>query len=291
MRLVDAWEARGAYRPWGDHLVFVVDLPASPGDGGPPILLVHGFPTSSFDWRDVVDRLTPRRRVIAVDLLGYGLSSKPDQPYSLFDQADLVVDVVGQLGLDEVVLVTHDMGDTVGGELLARELDGALPFRVARRLISNGSIYIERANLSDGQRLMLGLPDAKLDLELVPPPALLYESLRAIFGPDTQPSMDELEAQYDLLSREDGHLLLPRLIRYIDERRQHEQRWTGAIEAHPTPMRIVWGDADPIAIVGMAETLAGRADGAADLVVLDGIGHFPMIEAPERFAEEVLAAL
>ena len=66
------------------------------------------------------------------DLLGFGLSDKPDQRYSLFEQADLVEAVAGDLGLDEVALLTHDMGDSVGGELLARSIDGTLSFDVTQ---------------------------------------------------------------------------------------------------------------------------------------------------------------
>src|SRR5438132_420427 len=82
----------------------------------------------SFDWRHVLDAFARDQRVVLVDLLGYGLSAKPDQAYSLFEQADIVEALARELGLDEVALVTHDMGDSVGGELLARSLDRTLPF-------------------------------------------------------------------------------------------------------------------------------------------------------------------
>ena len=62
--------------------------------------------------------------------------------------------------------------------------------------------------------------------------------------------------------REDGHLLLPRLIRYLEERRQNESRWTGAIETHPSPVTIVWGDLDPIAVWEMTERLSAAPSDA-----------------------------
>jgi pimeloyl-ACP methyl ester carboxylesterase len=88
----------------------------------------------------------------------------------------------------------------------------------------------------------------------------------------------------------DGSRLLPRLIRYLSDRRDHEDRFTGAIEAHPSPLSIVWGDLDPIAVVDMAHRLAERRPGAG-LEVLQGVGHYPMIEAPEAFAAAVLQGL
>ena len=86
--------------------------------------------------------------------------------------------------------------------------------------------------------------------------------------------------------RDEGHLLLPRLIRYIEERRRNEARFTGAIESDPSPLHIVWGMDDPIAVPSMVDTLrAARPDATVDL--LEGVGHYPMVEAPDRFLAAV----
>ena len=80
---------------------------------------------------------------------------------------------------------------------------------------------------------------------------------------------------------------MPRLVRYIEERRVHEARWTGAIETHPAPLRVIWGDLDPVAVWPMAERLAAaRSD--ANVVRLEGIAHWPSIEAPDRVAALIL---
>jgi pimeloyl-ACP methyl ester carboxylesterase len=92
------------------------------------------------------------------------------------------------------------------------------------------------------------------------------------------------------IMRDGGHLLLTRLIRYIDERRQNESRFTGAIESDPSPLHIVWGMDDPIAVPSMVDTLlAARPD--ATVVRLDGVGHYPMVEAPALFLASALAGL
>jgi pimeloyl-ACP methyl ester carboxylesterase len=99
-----------------------------------------------------------------------------------------------------------------------------------------------------------------------------------------------LAAAWALISRHDGQLLLPRTIRYIEERRRNQDRYTGAIESHPSPLAIVWGADDPIAVVEMATRLhATRPD--APLDILHDVGHFPMVESPRRFAEAVLRGL
>jgi pimeloyl-ACP methyl ester carboxylesterase len=287
---IGAWERSGEYRRVLGHRVFVVDCgPSQPERAADaPVLVLHGFPTSSHDWHRLLDPLARRRRLVVPDLLGFGLSDKPDQRYSLFEQADVVEAVARDLGLDEVALVTHDMGDSVGGEVLARALDGTLAFAVSRRVISNGSIYIEMAHLTDGQQLLLSLPDERLADGLGHD--ALADALRGTFAPGSAVPDGDVEVAADLVVRDGGDRLLPRTIRYVEERREHEGRWTGAIERHPSPLTIVWGDADPIAVWPMAERLhEARAD--ATLVRLRDVGHYPMLEAPDAFTSAVEHAL
>jgi pimeloyl-ACP methyl ester carboxylesterase len=284
------WEDLGTRLEIGRHRLFVVDLPAE-RETEVPALILHGFPTSSQDWREVVPALRRSRRVVTFDLLGFGLSDKPDQAYTLFEQADFAEGVATRLALSRVALLTHDVGDSVGGELLARSLEGRLRFEVVQRGLTNGSIYMDLVALSAGQQALLKLPDARLPANLAPAREGLAASLLAITGEShrARAAGHVAELVEGMLPNE-GHRLLPRIIRYIEERKQHEARWTGAIERHASPLAIVWGTADPIARVAMAERLAQvRPD--AELRLLEGVGHFPMVEHPERFAEALLAGL
>jgi pimeloyl-ACP methyl ester carboxylesterase len=289
MGIVEAWEGRGAYHELCGQRIFVADIPAG-DEQCDPVLILHGFPTSGVDWHQAVDRFAALRRVVVPDLLGYGFSAKPDQPYSLFEQADIVEALANELGLTTVALVTHDMGDSVGGEILARDLDGTLPFAIERRVLTNGSIFIEMAHLTDGQKLLLSLPDAQLPPDTGANTDGLAAALRATFAPDATVADDEVDAMAALITRDGGNRLLPRIIRYVEERRVHEQRWTGAIERHPAPLDVVWGDLDPIAVWPMVERLhAARPD--AVIHRLEGVGHYPMVETPDRFASAVASAL
>lgn len=272
--------------------VFVVDLPPAVEDGYEPLLVLHGFPSSSFDLRHVIDRLRERRRVVLFDFLGFGLSSKPDVRYGMRMQADVAEVVARRCDLEEVALLTHDMGDTVGGELLRRSMEGTLPFEVTRRVITNGSIYIAMAHLTPGQELLLSMPD-----EMLPAPAApdamrdgYCRGLASTFAPGHQPDAVELDAQWELGAHNDGHRMMARTIRYIEDRRADEDRFTGAIETHRSPLTIVWGELDPVAVHPMATRLhEARPD--STLITLEGVGHYPMIEAPERFADAVLSGL
>src|SRR5207302_10155880 len=108
-------------------------------------LLLHGFPTSSYDWHAVAGALEAHIPVVAFDFLGFGLSDKPDQAYSLFEQADIAEAVASACGIERAVIVSHDMGDTVAAELLHRFQAGRLGFDVERCILTNGSIVIDMA--------------------------------------------------------------------------------------------------------------------------------------------------
>jgi pimeloyl-ACP methyl ester carboxylesterase len=284
------WEAAGERRDLAGHSIFTLVAPALEEERDEPLLVLHGFPSSSYDFAAVLDDLRRTRRVLLLDFLGYGFSAKPDQAYTLAEQADIVAAFTAALGVDRLALLSHDMGDTVGGELLARQLDGTWPVEVTRRVLTNGSIYIGMAHLSPGQQLLLALPDEQMAADGALDAASVQGGLAATFSPSSSVADEELVAQWELIARDDGHRLLPRLIRYIEERRRDEARYTGAIENHPSPLHVVWGVDDPIAVVAMTDRLReARPDAVVEL--LDGVGHYPMIESPARFAAAVTRGL
>jgi pimeloyl-ACP methyl ester carboxylesterase len=285
-----AWEGRGTYRTLHDLATFTIDVGATGPETLEPLLVIHGFPSCSFDFHHVVDTLALHRRVLLFDMIGYGLSAKPDRAYTIDLQADVAQAFVADTGVSTLALLTHDVGDTVGGELLARHDEGRWPVDITRRVLTNGSIYIEMAQLSPGQQLLLGLPDQRLADGAGIDGATLQASLAATFSPRAVVDEADLAAEWELISHHDGHLLLPRTIRYIEERRRNQARFTGAIESHPSPLAIVWGTDDPIAVRSMATRLhEQRRD--ARLTWLDDVGHYPMIESPRAFLDAVTPSL
>jgi haloalkane dehalogenase len=94
---------------------------------GDPIVLVHGNPTSSFLWRSVVPELAPLGRCLAVDLIGFGRSGKPDIDYRFFDQARYFAAWLDALDLDDITFVGHDWGGALAFDWAARH-----PERVRR---------------------------------------------------------------------------------------------------------------------------------------------------------------
>lgn len=288
---VRSWAARGAVHQLAGHGVFVVDVPAADPDPSlEPLLILHGFPTSTFDYAGVIDDLAANRRVVAADFLGFGLSDKPDLHYTMALQADMIVALTTELGIDRLAMLSHDMGDTVGGELLARHTEGTWPVGITSRVVTNGSVYIDMAQLTDGQQFLLAMPDERAADDLAPPAEALAASLVATLSSTTSLGIADLLPHGELVAALGGAQVLPRTIRYIEERRANERRFTGAIESHPSPLSVVWGVDDPIAVTAMSHQLvAARPD--ATLTLLDGVGHYPVLEAPERFVAAVLPGL
>jgi pimeloyl-ACP methyl ester carboxylesterase len=144
-----AWQNGGQLAPVDGRRIYVR---RTDGDG-PLLLFLHGFPSSSYDWRTVLP-LVAQRATLALDFLDFGLSDKPrDTVYSLFTQADIVQQLVGEEPRP-VLVIAHDMGTSVTTELLARDLNGSLKFKLAGVLVLNGGMIVERASLTWAQQAL-----------------------------------------------------------------------------------------------------------------------------------------
>lgn len=90
---------------------------------GEPVLLLHGNPTSSYLWRNVIPHVSPHARCIALDLIGMGKSDKPDIEYRFFDHARYVDGFIEALGLRNITFVIHDWGSALGFHYARRHED------------------------------------------------------------------------------------------------------------------------------------------------------------------------
>ena len=256
----------------------------------PPILLLHGYPSSSYDFRHVVTRLGDRSW-ITLDFLGFGLSEKPrPHRYSLLEQADIVEEVVAEVrtGPGPVQLVAHDMGTSVATELLARDLAGRLSFAVGAAVLSNGSVILERATLRPVQRLLRG-PVGPLVARLSNQ-RMFTRELSHVFSAEHPLSKQEAADQWALLSESDGHRIIHLLTTYLHERVTHADRWHGAVADWPGRLGFLWGLLDPVATTAVLEGLQELRPGAS-LVELAGVGHYPELEDPAAFTDGALRLL
>jgi pimeloyl-ACP methyl ester carboxylesterase len=282
-----AWRDGGDFVELGGHRIFVRDNArssnAAVGDGL-PLLVLHGYPSSSYDWRPVIERM-PGRRVLCFDFLGFGLSDKPrDHVYSLLGQADLVVAVARHFGVDRVVLLAHDMGTSVATELLARDGEGKLPLSLAAVLLTNGSMVLERASLTVSQRLLrsrLGPWVARLSNE-----RLFRAQFSRIFSREHPLGREDAQDQWALLAHADGHRILDRLTFYLHERVRYAARWHGALREWPGPLHLAWAMRDPVCVEGVLDAVRELRP-RAPVTRWEGLGHYPQIEDPGTVAKWV----
>ncbi len=274
---IDLWRQQGRLANLGGRRVFVVDTGET---DRPAILLIHGFPTSSWDWTPVWQTLHRDYRLVAMDLLGFGFSDKPNpHDYRIHEQADLCDAVVRECGLDEFHVLAHDYGDTVAQELLARQNEGTGAGRWLSLCLLNGGLFPETHQARLIQKLLLS-PVGPLVARLGSRRAF-DRSLSAVFGAATQPSRAELDAFWQLVRHNDGHRIFHRLIAYMTDRKRHRARWVGALIDAAIPVGLINGSVDPVSgkhMVARYRELVPRDD---FIVELPTIGHYPQVEAPD----------
>jgi pimeloyl-ACP methyl ester carboxylesterase len=275
-----AWEAAGERVPVAGHELHVHERPGV----GPALLLLHGFPTSSFDWAPLLEHLRDRR-VIAFDALGFGLSDKPrEHEYTLAWQADAAQEIVRRAGSPPVWIVAHDMGTSVATELLARDLRGEGTLDIAGVLLFNGSILLHLASPTPGQKLLrsrLGPLFARLNSA-----TSFRLQFGRIFSASHPLARADADDHWSLIAHRDGHRIMDRTIAYMAERERHTERWHGAVRDWPGDLRLAWGLQDPVATVRVLDGLRELRPGVP-VRELPGLGHYPQLEDPATFARVI----
>lgn len=254
---------------------------------GRPLLCLHAFPTASYDYSRLAPLLAEQYEMFFLDYSGFGFSEKPrDYAYSLFKYADAAEALCRAFRLSSLSVCAHDIGDSVALELLRR-----------------GTLTVEALTLLNGSVVSVPFTDPWMALSqkvwLHPKVGPLVSRLRLfrksffaamfqrIFARRLSPR--EIDAFWSLVCHNDGLGIYHRLMGYMPERWQHQQRWLRVL-AHPAPpLTLIWGQADPIATPTVAEHICTlRPD--ARYIPLAGVGHYPHWEVPSLVAEAILSA-
>jgi pimeloyl-ACP methyl ester carboxylesterase len=245
---------------------------------GPPVLLLHGLACCWQSWTCNLDALLASRRVVAPDLPGFGASEMPSDRISIRGYAECVEELCSRLDFGPVAVVGHSMGGFVGAELalshpervdrlvlvspaaLWSETRRARPLAAFSRLTEVGGAWFasrwETAARRPRLRRLVLAPMIDRPQEL--PPEVCYQVMRGSGGPGFVPALQEL-AHYRIRDR------LP-LIR--------------------APALIVWGANDRLVSVSDADELESLI-AHTEVEKFEKVGHFPMVERPERFNEVV----
>ena len=250
-----------------------------------PVLFVHGLGGRWRNWLENTPAVAQKRRVIALDLPGFGVSEMPAEEISVSAHARVVEELCEHLGLGAVAVVGNSMGGFISAELAVE-----FPERVERLVLVDAAGMVpalrHRARTAAvlevtgfmGARLAAAYPTLaarpglrRLALGFVAarPEKLSADlALEAVFAPVTPAYRQALHATLGYLSHD----------------------WGRRLETVRCPTLVVWGDRDAIIPVGHAEEYAKLIPGARSLII-DGTAHIPMVERPRTFNRELLRFL
>ncbi|MEM7135236.1 MAG: alpha/beta hydrolase [Myxococcota bacterium] len=284
---VAQWRSGGTTAELLGHEMFYMD---SGEPGRPTIFLIHGFPTASWDWAEMWDELHETHRLVALDMLGFGFSAKPrGHRYSIMEQADLCEALVQSLRLTEFHVIAHDYGDTVAQELLARQNEGSGRGNWLSACLLNGGLFPETHRPRLIQKVLLS-PAGGIATKLLSKKGFT-RSFSAVFGPDTKPSPQDIDAFWQLINHNGGKQAFSRLIHYMPERERYRDRWVRALRDSAVPLGLINGSVDPVSGAHMVTRYREVVSKDHYIVELPRIGHYPQVEAPDAVLDAYLRFL
>lgn len=257
---------------------------------GDVVLFVHGFPSAAWDWHHQWTPLSQSYRVIALDLLGYGLSDKPyPYRYALTEQASIIEALLAYLDVKQCHIVAHDYGNSVTQEVLSRRKSEGDTLSLSSVTFLNGGLFSE----SHRPLLMQKLLKSRIGplLSKFMSKNGLRKSFTKIFGDKTPPNELEIDVLWTLLNHNQGVRVLSAMLQYIDERRVHRDRWVSAMQETGTPLQFINGVQDPISGLHMLERYQEIIPNPRSHAL--EVGHYPQLEAPQdilNLVTEFLAA-
>jgi pimeloyl-ACP methyl ester carboxylesterase len=240
---------------------------------GPPVVLLHGFGSSIYTWKDVIPGLARAHETVALDLPGFGWSDQPaDLSFELYPR--VVLGLLDQLSLDRVSLVGNSMGGAVACWVTASE-----PHRVERLvLIDSAGFNLREADRPAMVRLT-SHPLAEAVVGRLSATRLLVTiGLRRVFHDDTRLTEERVDEYLAAAKR-------PGTLRSIRSLMTSYQGTAGEFEAQlgriKAPTLVIWGEEDEWIPPAHADRFVGAIPGARK-VVLPRVGHLPEEEAPEE---------
>ena len=246
---------------------------------GPALVLLHGIAGSSRTWRDVIPRLTDRFTVVAPDLMGHGVSEKPVGDYSLGAFASGIRDLLDVLDVESATIVGQSFGGGVAMQLAYQHPE------VCDRLVLVGSGGLGRE--VNWMLRFMTLPGSEYLMPVIFPGFVRDwgDSLvRTITDRGIRLGrMAEMWSAYASLAESENRQAFARTIRsVIDPGGQTVSAMDRLYLASSMPTLIIWGDRDDIIPIAHGQAAHEAIPGSV-LVTIEGVGHYPQVEAPEQF--------
>jgi pimeloyl-ACP methyl ester carboxylesterase len=263
----------------------------------PAIIMIHGWPTSSYDFKELISELEKEYYIAVIDTPGYGFSDKPkgDYRYSIPDDAQLVDHFIREvLGLSRFTLLTHDKGDSVGFAFLnLYQQLGASAYQIDHHVILNGGIYLPLAKLSAAQKYLTLPGFGQFMTRFILTPDRFTTGLAKVYSPTL--TREERLNMSSTFKYQGGTTVFPKTLRYLQDRHKLEKTWLETLSRSEIPATLIWGERDPIAKTEIAdfvwENHLLNRDAAASYWRLPCASHYPQNDQPEIMAQLIRRSL
>lgn len=273
------WKSKGNYFSFMGYKIFYIK------EGiGPVLTIFHGYPYNSFDFEKVWSELIKKFTVIAPDMLGMGFSDKPEKhDYSFGEMADLYTALFSELKITETHILTHDLGNSVVQELLARNEETKNLFKIKSIAFLNGGLFTDVYKPRLIQILLSKSPKpiGKILSRLMSKNSV-SKATSEVFGVNTKPSEELLHNFWDILNYNNGKSIAYLIGRLIFAKDKYQQRWITAMQQTRIPMCFINGPADPNSGIHMAVRYKQLIPNANIKLLDEKIGHWPQIEASQQ---------
>ena len=252
---------------------------------GETLVCIHGFPSSSWDFEKIWPSLTARFDGITFDLIGLGKSAKPDRAISISLQADMIEELLIQKNVSKAHILAHDLGDTIAQELLARQAENNSKILWQSCIFLNGGLFPETHKALFIQKLLIS-PLGSFVAKFMSKNSFV-NSMNGIFSKAHPPTLAFLDETWNLIVHNNGIAMIPRLIRYMKERKLHRERWLTPLVKNIVPLLLINGIEDPISGKHMADRYATLIPNA-NITLLENSGHYPHVETPNEVLKAIL---
>ncbi len=283
-RPVEALTQRWAPPP--SQFLAVAGMPVHLRDVGPrsdphPVILLHGTSASLHTWEGWVPELSRTRRVISLDLPGFGLTGPfPDDDYSTARYANFMGQVMDALQLPPSVLA----GNSFGGQV-ALELALTQPERVHQLVLVDALAYPRNAESVPLAFLLAATPGVNRILKYILPRSTIEQGLRDVYGDPERVTPELVDRYYEITLRAGNRAALPKRIRHMPD-----EASAARLVQITQPTLILWGGRDRLIPLANGERLHRDID-VSQLVVFPDLGHVPHEEDPQTTLAAVQAFL
>ena len=262
------------YRTWGDP-------------EKPKLLIVHGFPNSSFDFHALIPLLADDYHIAALDFPGSGFSDKPLEGFSymLAENAQLLDYFVSEVvHFNDFAMYTHDRGVSIGLAFIGNYIDNPSPgYSVNYHFLSNSGMFLPLANLLEFQTSILDPVRGPRMIELRKSQPRLTEG-------------DPVDVAFaDIFAFNDGVSALLHVGKYLLERAENEFRWLDNLPRSPVPVAYLWGLTDTVNPIRIPNYVwlnyLNEREVESSFWVLPTAGHYPQRDKPEQVEKIIRSAL